>query len=95
MVSLDDVGAVVEGDDSDLRDAAVGERLLRQARLQLLDLLLDPFDDVQRVFAVAHQHHAADRLDAGLVQRAAAELRAEGDGRNVLDLDGRALLPDG
>ena len=77
MVSLDDVGAVVERHDFDFRDAAIGERLLRQARLQLLDFLLHPLDDVQRVFAVTHQHHAADRFDAGFVQRAPAELRAE------------------
>ena len=50
---------------------------LGQARLQLVDLLLDPLGDLQRVLAVPHHHHAADRLVAVLFQHAAAELRAE------------------
>ena len=92
---VDDVGAVVERHDVDLRDAAVGERLLRQAGFELLDLLLHPLDDVQRVFAVAHQHHAAHGFHARLVERAAAEVGAERDGRDVLHLDRRALSPAG
>ena len=74
---VDDGRAVVEGDDPDLRDAAVGQRLAGQAGRELGDLLLDPLDHRARVLAVAHEHHAADGLDAGLVQRAAAEVRAE------------------
>ncbi len=74
---VDDVRAVVERHDVDLRDAAIGERLLRQAGFELFDLRLHPLDDVQRVFAVAHQRHAAHGFDARLVQRAAAEVRPD------------------
>ena len=52
---------------------------------------LDPVDDRQRVLAVAHDDHAAHRLDAGLVERAAAELRAQAHRGHVLDEERRAL----
>jgi hypothetical protein len=92
---LHDVGAVVEGHNFDFRDAAIGERLLRQAQFQLFAFFLNPFDDVLRVFAVTHQNHAADGLHPRFVQRTPPELRAKIHGRDVFDLNGRAaFLPD-
>ena len=72
--AVDQPRAVVERHDAH----AVG-----QARLQLVDLLLDPPGDVERVLAVAHHHHAADRFVAVFLQHAAAELRAEADGGQI------------
>ena len=68
-----------------------------QARLQLLDLLLDALGDGQRILAVPHQHDAAGHFVAVLLEDAAAELRAELHGGDVLDVDRRAvdLLDDG
>ena len=61
-----------------------------QAGLQLDDLLFDPLGHVERVFAVAHHDHAADRFVAVFFEHAAAELRAEADGREIADGDRRA-----
>ena len=51
--AMDQVGAVVDGDDA---------HVLGQARRDLLDLLLDVGDDVERVLAVALHDDAADHL---------------------------------
>ena len=67
MRLVDQRGAVVERDDP---------HALGQPGLEGRDLLLDPARDLQRVLAVAHQHHAADDLLAVLLQDAAAEGRA-------------------
>ena len=92
---VDDVRAVVERHDADPRDAAIGERLFRQAGFELLDFRLHPLDDVQRVLAVAHQRHAAHGFDARLVERAATEVRPDRYGGDVLHLDRRSsFLPD-
>ena len=61
-----------------------------QAGLKLDDLLLDPLRHVERVLAVPHHHDAADRFAAVLFQHAAAELRAEADGRHRAHGDRRA-----
>src|SRR5262245_59654877 len=84
----DDVGAVVERDDSHRHLPAPECRDLKPG-LNLLDLVLDAFQDVERILAVTHHNHAAHRLSAGVVQGAAAELWSHLHGGHVTDRDGR------
>ena len=67
--AVDQPRAVVEGHDP---------HAFGQARLKLLNLVLDPPGDVQRVLAVPHHHHGPDGLVAVLLQHAAAELAPPG-----------------
>ena len=55
------------------------------AGFELLDLLLDVIDDLQRIGAVPRYHHAAGRLGAVLVQRAAPQGRAQRHVRHLPD----------
>ena len=56
----------------------------RKACLELLDLLLDPIDDVEGVLAVPHDDDAADALALAVpFEKAATDFGAETDGRNV------------
>src|SRR5262249_55063797 len=66
--ALDELCTVVHANDA---------YSLGQADLQLLDLVLDAARDFERVFAEAHQHHAADNLVAVLLKNAAAKARPE------------------
>ncbi len=88
----DDIGPIIEGYHLHFRHAPVRERLLRQAGLQLLDLLLQPLDDLQRILAVAHHHDAADGLCAALVEGTATELRPDGHVCHMPDLDRRTFV---
>ena len=93
---LDDGRAVVEGHDADLRDACRPARVLAGSPASSCgDLVLDPAHHLPRVLAVAHEHHAADGLDAALVERAAPEVRPQLHRRDVPDPKRRAaFLPD-
>ena len=81
---LDQVAAVVSRHDAH----AFGQR-----GLDFLELLLDAVDDVERVFAVAHDDDAADDFAFAVQLRdAAPEVAAEMHGADVLDIDRRAVL---
>ena len=79
---LDQVGAVVG--DHDLH-------AWRQPFFQLLDLDLDPVDDILGVFAVAHDHDAADRLTFAVhLQQTAPDGATHLHRAQILDVDRRA-----
>ena len=80
--ALDQRRAVVERDDP---NAA------RQAGLKLADLGLDAARDLERVFAVGHQDHAAGDLVAVLLEDAAAEAGAERDVGDLGEPDRAAI----
>ena len=66
--ALDQLGTVIGRDDLDA---------LRQRRLQLLQLLFDPLDDLVGILAVAHDDDAADGVALPIqIRNAAADLRA-------------------
>ena len=81
--AVDEARAVVRGHDADAG---------RQTGLQLLDLVFDAQGDGERVFTVPHHDDAPGDLVAVLFVDAAAELRAELDGGDVLDVDGDAVV---
>ena len=82
--ALDEVRAVVGRHDL---------HALRQRRLDVLQLRLDPLDDVERVLAAAHHDDAADDLALAVeVGDAAADLGAERDPADVADRERRAAL---
>ena len=81
---VDQPGAVVGGYDLNAG---------RQRGRDLLELGLDPVDDVERVHAVAHHHDAADGFAFSLpVGRAAPHVGTEGDGAKIAHQDRRAVL---
>src|ERR1700722_4849405 len=81
---VDQVGAVVDRDDLDR---------LRQAAGDLLEALLDVFDDVERVDAEALQHDAAGNLTLTVEFGDAAPLiGAKFDARHVPQQDRRAVI---
>ena len=65
---LDQRRAVVERDDA---------HAARQAGLQLADLGLDAARDLERVFTVGHQDHAAGDLVAVFLEDASAKARRQ------------------
>jgi hypothetical protein len=75
--------------------AAVVERLDRnagrQARLDLFQLVLHALDHRLGVLAGAHDDRAADDFAAVEIERAAAEIAADLHGRDVLEIDRRAV----
>ena len=79
--AVDQTRAIVEGDDAHSR---------REPALDLRDLRLDAPEDLRRALAVADRHHAAHHLAAVLLQRAAAEGRAQLDGAELREVDRRA-----
>ncbi len=82
--SLDEVRAVVGGYQLDA---------LGQVGFDLRELCLDPFDDAERVFTVAHDDDTANGLAFPVqIGDAAADVRAEHDVAKVLDQDGRAAF---
>ena len=81
--TLDQVAAVVEGDDADT---------LRQPRGQAGQPCLDVLDDAVGVLAIAHDHDAADHLAPIHIQGAAAEIPADADGRDIAQIQRRAAV---
>jgi hypothetical protein len=56
--------------------------------------LLDRSDDLQSVLTVPHDHDATDGLASSVAfGHAEAQVRTDGDFRNVADPDGRPDLP--
>src|SRR5207249_5687654 len=81
--TLDQIAAVVSGDDF---------HAFGQGRLDLLQLLVNPIDDPQRVLTVTHHDDAAHDL-AFAVQfgNAAAEVGSQMNRGDVFDIDRRAI----
>ena len=76
---MDEVGTVIDGDDLDAG---------RQARRDLLDLGLDPVDDVEGVLALPHDDDGRDDLALAVeVGDAPPDIRPEHDVPEVLDPD--------
>ncbi len=81
---LDQVGAVVDRHDLDAG---------RQARLDLPDLGLDPVDDLQGVFSLAHDHDPGNHLPFPVqVGDPPPDVRPQGHFTDVLDPDRGAGL---
>ena len=80
---IDEDAAVVKRNDADAD---------REARLNLIDLLLDGCDHLASVGSVADDDHSAYRFLAVLVEDAAAEFRTELDAGDVADRDRRAVV---
>ena len=85
--SQDQLGAVVDGDH---------RHPFRQARPDLLEFFLDPFDDIQGVLALPHHHDAGNHLAGAVkVRDPAALVRPQGHRADILDTDRTAGLAGG
>ena len=81
---FDQLGAIVGLDDLHAR---------RQRRLDLLQALFDARDDVHRIFAMAHHHHAGSDFSLAVELRdSAAQLRSERDSCDIPETDRRSAL---
>jgi len=84
-------GAVIERFDRYLADSTIIEGLLGEARRDLGNLFLYPFDHRQRVLAVARYHDTTHSLGSRLVQGTAAESRTIFDFGYLIEGDGHIL----
>ena len=80
--AVDQFAAIVEGLDRHAR---------RQTRRDLRNLLFHALDHVMRVFAGAHDDDAADDFAAIDIERAAPEIAADLDPRDIAQVNRRAF----
>ncbi len=91
---LDQSGAVVERNYRHFGHGAVGQGLLREARLHFVDLCFHVIDHMKRVGAVTGYHHAAHGFHSFLVEPSASGCGSQGDKGHILYFY-RHAIPDG
>ena len=84
---IDQSRPIVERHDRDLRDRAIGQRLVGQSRRDLLDTRFNVLDGVQGIVAIPNHHHPANGLGPALIQGATTLCRPLRDLGDILDID--------
>ena len=82
---VDKSRTVIERNDLDLTDRAVGKCLFGEPRGDLCDFLFDVFDSCKRIFTITDNNNTAGNLRSSLVERPTPQGGTQGNMGNLLD----------